>query len=139
MEDFFKPKIVWAELARTGNAFAVDFTKYTVGNTGYILSVNNVDSDTLYYLLAFLNSRIILYCLDQLCTRFDDNGWRWLRQFVEQLRIPKNINTDIVSVAKTTNRENQSVNSGRLNNMVAKAYGLNKDEIDYINNSLGNY
>ncbi|MBO6250075.1 MAG: Eco57I restriction-modification methylase domain-containing protein, partial [Muribaculaceae bacterium] len=36
VDDFSKPKIVWAELARTGNAFTTDFDCKTVGNTGYI-------------------------------------------------------------------------------------------------------
>ena len=87
LEDFSKPKIVWAELARTGNAFALDFDNNMVGNTGYILTVPNNNQDELLYLLAFLNSRSMLYSLNQITTRFDENGWRWLRQFVEQLRV----------------------------------------------------
>lgn len=87
-EDFFKPKLVYAELARTGNAFTIDTNKNMIGNTGYILTVPNNDEEVLLYLLAFLNSRITLYCLNQITSRFDENGWRWLRQFVEQLRVP---------------------------------------------------
>ena len=68
MEDFFKPKIVWAELARTGNAFALDFDNNMVGNTGYILTVPSNNQDKLLYLLAFLNSRFMLYSLNQITT-----------------------------------------------------------------------
>ena len=139
-EDFAKPKLVWAELARTGNAFSVDFTNKMVGNTGYILTVDENDDDTLYYLLGFLNSRVLLYCLNQITSRFDENGWRWLRQFVEQLRIPKELNFNtIVSIVKNTNRDNQKENSEELNILVAKSYGLTEVEYTYINNLLTGY
>ena len=134
------PKIVWAELARTGNAFTTDFTSKTVGNTGYILTVNGDSKEDLYYLLAFLNSRVLLYCLDQITSRFDENGWRWLRQFVEQLRIPKYNNKDaIVSVVSSTNRYNQLENSEIINVYVAKTFGLSEEELSYINGVLDGY
>ena len=84
LEDFYKPKLVWAELSRTGNSFAIDTSKILLGNTGYILTVPSNNIKELGYIMAFMNSRIVLYQLDRLTTRFDDNGWRWLRQFVEE-------------------------------------------------------
>ena len=140
VDDFSKPKIVWAELARTGNAFTTDFDCKTVGNTGYILTVKSDSKEDLYYLLGFLNSRILLYCLNQITSRFDENGWRWLRQFVEQLRIPKFINKDvIVSIVSETNRYNQPENSEIINAYVAKTFGLSEEELSYINISLDGY
>ena len=140
VEDFNKPKIVWAELARTGNAFSVDFSQHLVSNTGYILTVTGDDKNLLYYLLGILNSRIILYCLNQITSRFDENGWRWLRQFVEQLKVPTNTDIQKVSeLAKTTNRNNQLVNSEKINRIVAEIYGLNDEEQKYINDKLSGY
>ena len=141
VDDFLHPKIVWAELARTGNAFTTDFDCKTVGNTGYILTVKSDSSkEDLYYLLGFLNSRVLLYCLNQITSRFDENGWRWLRQFVEQLRIPKFINKDvIVSIVSETNRYNQPENSEIINAYVAKTFGLSEEELSYINRSLDGY
>ena len=140
VDDFLHPKIVWAELARTGNAFTSDFDCKTVGNTGYILTVKNDSKDDLYYLLGFLNSRILLYCLNQITSRFDENGWRWLRQFVEQLRIPKFIDKDaIVSIVKETNRYNQPEMSEIINAYVAKSFGLSEEELSYINRTLDGY
>lgn len=140
MDDFYKPKIVWAELARTGNAFAVDHLCHFVGNTGYILTVKGDDETILYYLLGILNSRIMLYCLNQITSRFDENGWRWLRQYVEQLKVP--INTDILKIselARTTNRGNQLINSDKINKLVAEQYGLDDKEQQYINDKLFGY
>ena len=139
-DDFSKPKIVWAELARTGNAFAIDFSKKMVGNKGYILTVDEDKEDLLYYLLGFLNSRVMLYCLNQITSRFDENGWRWLRQFVEQLRIPRiqEINS-IANIARNANSSNQTNFSKRINEEIARLYDLNENEQNYIDEKLSGY
>ena len=140
MEDFFKPKIVWAELARTGNAFALDFDNNMVGNTGYILTVPSNNQDKLLYLLAFLNSRFMLYSLNQITTRFDENGWRWLRQFVEQLRVPPLINkNEILSIVATITKDNKQEVCEILNNVIADIYDFTDEEKAYINQTLSNY
>lgn len=139
-EDFFKPKIVWAELARTGNAFALDFDNNMVGNTGYILTVPSNNQDKLLYLLAFLNSRFMLYSLNQITTRFDENGWRWLRQFVEQLRVPPLINkNEILSIVATITKDNKQEVCEILNNVIADIYDFTDEEKAYINQTLSNY
>ena len=140
LEDFSKPKIVWAELARTGNAFALDFDNNMVGNTGYILTVPNNNQDELLYLLAFLNSRSMLYSLNQITTRFDENGWRWLRQFVEQLRVPPLIDKNkIISIVATITKENKQEVCEILNNVIADIYNFTDEEKAYINQTLSNY
>ena len=138
---FNKPKIVWAELSRTGNSFVFDDSKMFLGNTGYILTAKNNDLTTLKYLLGFLNSRIVLYYLDLICTRFDDNGWRWLRQFVENIPIPKIVSNHdrLCSIVDKVNRKNQKNASNMINQVVAERYGLNLEEFDYINSYLNNY
>ena len=140
LEDFSKPKLVYAELARTGNAFAIDTNNNMVGNTGYIINVPDNNEDTLLYLLAFLNSRVTLYCLDQITSRFDENGWRWLRQYVERLCIPMLIDKKrIITIVKNTSRENQKDMGEKINTIVANIYNLTKEEETYINKQLSKY
>ena len=116
LEDFYKPKLVWAELSRTGNSFAIDTSKILLGNTGYILTVPSNNIKELGYIMAFMNSRIVLYQLDRLTTRFDDNGWRWLRQFVEEIKIPKfSDNPQISGIALEASKSNQEDISEQLN------------------------
>ena len=139
-EDFYKPKLVWAELSRTGNSFAVDTSNKLLGNTGYILTVPSNSIKELGYIMAFMNSRIVLYQLDRITTRFDDNGWRWLRQFVEELKIPKFDKDQIISdMALDTVKSNQEDNSERINSIIASIYGFEEKEISFINDSLKGY
>jgi len=91
MNDFNKQKIIYQELCRTGCAFALDDKKYMIANTAYFLVIDNNGKNKITYLLDFLNSPIALYQLDNICSKFDETGWRWLCQFVEQIRIPINI------------------------------------------------
>ena len=133
---------MWAELSRTGNSFVFDNAKMFLGNTGYILTTNNEDLSTLYYLLGFLNSRIVLFYLDLICTRFDDNGWRWLRQFTEVIPIPL-ITTEksknLSNIVKSVNKQNQKTISEKINDVVATIYKLSKEEVKYINSLLCKY
>ena len=139
-DDFNLPKIIWAELSRTGNSFVLDDDKYFVGNTGYILTSEELDRSRLQYLLGILNSRITLYQIDRLTTRFDDNGWRWLRQFVELLRVPPFLDFErITSTVVTTNSSNQKEKSELLNSIIYEIYKFSPSEIEYINNSLATY
>ena len=136
-EDFSQPKIVYAELARTGNAFTIDTKCYMVSNTAYVMTIRNNDKKTLNYLLGFLNSRVMLYSLNQITSRFDETGWRWLRQFVEHLRIPHNNNMSLIAeIVSDTNKSNQKINSEKINKMVYSAYDLSSEEVEYINKKL---
>lgn len=140
LEDFYKPKLVWAELSRTGNSFAIDTSKILLGNTGYILTVPSNNIKELGYIMAFMNSRIVLYQLDRLTTRFDDNGWRWLRQFVEEIKIPKfSDNPQISGIALEASKSNQEDISEQLNNIISSILGFNEQELSYINDSLKGY
>lgn len=139
-EDFSKQKIVWAELARTGNAFVLDSSKFMVGNTAYILTTPKGREQDLMYLLGILNSRIILYYMNLICSRLDETGWRWLRQFVEILPIPQINSANAIRevVAKIT-LENQKEMSEEINKHVASLYGLTPEEIDFISEQLGTF
>ena len=88
VEDFSKPKIAWADLARSGNAFVLDTQQSVVLNTTYILTSTVLNAQQLMCLLAILNSRITLFYMNTLSSKLDETGWRWFKQFVELLPIP---------------------------------------------------
>ena len=140
MDDFSKQKLLWAELVRTGNAFVADKDGYMVGNTGYILTTTDHPERTIPHLLGVLNSKIMLYYLDQISTKMDVTGWRWLRQHVELLPIaPLQSSRDFESLVSQTSSENQQQNKKRLDDCVAKMYGLTTAEMEFIRAKTGNF
>ena len=75
----------------------MDTEQYFLSNTGYILTSKTLSYRELSLLCDLLNSHISLYQLDHICTKFDETGWRWLRQFVEEIRLPKSLNDWIIA------------------------------------------
>ena len=127
LDEFSKPKIVWAELSRTGNSFAYSDDGAMVLNTCYILSFNdnNIHDKELIALLGFLNSKIALFYLDIISSKLDETGWRWLKQFVERIPVPMQLTFEIDG--QLTNKDSDSINT-----QLYKHLGLSADETKYL-------
>lgn len=134
LEDFSKQKIIWAELARTGNAFTYDCNQNILLNTSYIL-VNKNNKISLKHILGNLNSKIILFYMNMISSKFDKNGWRWLKQFVEKLPIlqNKNLNIDTIVNKILNSQKNERLNLEKeLNYIIYDMYCLTENEKNFI-------
>ena len=126
-DEFSKPKIVWAELSRTGNSFAYSDDGAMVLNTCYILSFNDNDihDKELNALLGFLNSKVALFYLDIISSKLDETGWRWLKQFVERIPVPMQFAIEIDG--QLTNKDSASINT-----QLYKHLGFSSEETEYL-------
>ena len=143
MDDFSKQKIIWAELARTGNAFTYDDSGAVVLNTCYILTFNNEDQSYIKNLLAILNSKLILFYMNLISSKLDKTGWRWLKQFVELLPIPDKIafaDSLISCVDDTLSLKKNDLTfqneEEKINNIVYNTYGLTEEEIFLVDSFI---
>ena len=127
LDEFSKPKIVWAELSRTGNSFAYSEDGAMVLNTCYILSFNDNDrhEKELNTLLGFLNSKVALFYLDIISSKLDETGWRWLKQFVEQIPVP--VQMAFKEEGQLTNKDSASINA-----QLYQQLGLSSAEAEYL-------
>ena len=140
MDDFNKPKIVYAELARTGNAFTIDTQRMVIGNTSYMIAFDDVvDESRLYCLTGFLNSKVTLFYLDISCSKFDENGWRWLRQYVENIPIPQYTSEILQKEVANLLIETTKEGLAHINTIVYDIFGLTQEEIDYLERRYANY
>ena len=139
MDDFDKPKIVWADLARTGNAFIYDDGGFTSPNTTYLIA--SEDRTLLKYLIGVLNSKVILKYLDWISAKLDETGWRWFKQYVETFPIPFTSKqqakiaglVDNVLEAKAARPEaDTSVLEAQIDSIVYRLYGLTDEEIAVV-------
>ncbi len=136
MDDFNKPKIVWADLARTGNAFIYDEYGFTSPNTTYLIA--SEDKTLLKYLIGVLNSKVILKYLDWISAKLDETGWRWFKQYVEIFPIPCATAIQQTQVAQlvdqilTAKIDNPVANTSNIetaiDNLVYRLYGLSNEE-----------
>ena len=127
LDEFSKPKIVWAELSRTGNSFAYSDDGAMVLNTCYISSSNDNErhEKELNTLLGFLNSKVALFYLDIISSKLDETGWRWLKQFVEQIPVP--VQMAFKEEGQLTNKDSASINT-----QLYQQLGLSPDESEYL-------
>ena len=131
LDEFSKPKIVWAELSRTGNSFAYSDDGAMVLNTCYILSFNDNEfhEKELNTLLGFLNSKVALFYLDIISSKLDETGWRWLKQFVELIPVP--VQLVFKEGGQLTNKDSASINA-----QLYEQLGLSPDEAEYLDHII---
>ena len=90
-EEFEKEKIVWAELARTGNSFILDKGNYFTLAGTFILTLGNEDLERISYkyLVAMLNHPTTLIYLEYVYSKLDVTGWQWKKEPFEKIPIPR--------------------------------------------------
>jgi type I restriction-modification system DNA methylase subunit len=82
LNDFEKEKIIWLELS--------DKSKFTIENEHYTLAGTFImTGESLKYLLAFFNSKLIEWYFDYICNSSGVGTNQWKKVFVEQIPIPK--------------------------------------------------
>ncbi len=81
MDDFSKPKIVWADIAIEPNFVKIDKEIY-FNNTCYMI----VDAPD--WLGEYLNSNLIKWYFPLIATGLGEKGTRYFKQFVENIPVP---------------------------------------------------
>ena len=144
-EEFEKEKIVWAELARTGNSFILDRDNdYTLAGT-FILTLGNKDlkSFSYKYLVAMLNHPTTLIFLEYVYSKLDVTGWQWKKEPFEKIPIPRASQSDqkefiaaydaLMSAPDNRKLENLS----KIDKLIFDYYGFNNEEILFTFRKLG--
>ncbi len=127
---------MWADLARTGNAFIYDEEGFTSPNTTYLIATD--DKSLLKYLIGVLNSKLILKYLDWISAKLDETGWRWFKQYVDTFPTPQISYSqqkpiiklvDSILAAKATDASaDTSPLEAEIDNLVFDLYGFTDKE-----------
>ncbi len=134
-EDFSKPKIVYQELSQ-GSAFFFDNNAtYTVSNSGYIITGDNIK-----YLFALLNTKFIEFCFKQFYSiTIGETGVRWLKQYVEKLPIIVHLDhsNELIELSNKILDLKQggyetAMHEKQIDDIIYKLYGLTQEEISII-------
>lgn len=139
LEDFMKPKIIWAELARTGNSFVYDVESYFCLAGAFIMTLENEDllNYDYQYLVTILNHPTTLLYLEYVYSKLDDTGWQWKKEPVEKIPIPRICKQKQASLIKAheklqkTNAKNRIEVIAEIDKLIFNLYGFTKKEIDF--------
>ena len=142
LNDFIKHKIVWAELARTGNSFVYDSSGYFTIAGSFILTLpSDYSSEKHYkYLVSLLNNPVTLFYLEFVYSKLDNTGWQWKKDPIEKIPLPK---LSIDSVENIIVSYDELIKTNTLENLVShninvfNLFDLTNDEIEYIYRKLG--
>ena len=122
LEDFSKPKIVWGNLNLKAS-FAI------VEDNSFINAPANMIVPASKTLLAILNSKLADYYIRQLGVTRNGGYFEYKPMFIEQLPVAELSKETIekLSVCATCHNEKQ------IDEILYNAYGLNDEEIKFIN------
>ncbi len=121
--EFEKPKLVFPDIAKEAR-FAFDLTGAYLGNTAYIIPVNDL------YLLGVLNSNAVEEFYIELSAQVRGGYLRFIRQYVEQIPIPTAPESERQTIAALVQKCLNAKGIGceaweqEINARVAALYGL---------------
>lgn len=138
-EEFEKEKVVWAEMTNAPS-FIYDNNSFFINQTCYFLIHEHNK-----YLLGILNSNLIHIYMKSISSNLGDGAFRWIKQYIEKLPIPKIDSTnkalsdEIISLveqildskAKDPTTDTKELES-HIDSLVYKLYHLTDDEIKII-------
>ncbi|ECL3619074.1 TPA: Eco57I restriction-modification methylase domain-containing protein [Campylobacter jejuni] len=139
IEEFEKEKIVWAEMTKEA-CFIYDNSNFFTNQTCYFFTHCDYK-----YLLAILNSRLIVYYMQYISSHLGQGAFRWIRQYIEKLPIPKinsknekladeliNLVDEILKAKEQDKNANTQELENKINSIVYKLYNLTEEEIKII-------
>jgi hypothetical protein len=124
-EDFSRPKIVWGNLNLRASFALVD-------NDSFINAPSPMIVPASKYLLGMLNSKIADYFIRKLGVTRNGGYFEYKPMFVEQLPIPVSSEYKHLIEEYVT-----SANEEQIDRIAYKIYGLNQEEIDYVESKEG--
>jgi type II restriction/modification system DNA methylase subunit YeeA len=161
LEKFEQPKIITQVLA-SNNTFAIDLNGeyYFVGGGnagGYGIVLNDNNQNMYYFVLALLNSNVLEFYLKNISTPFRGGYFSYGKRFIDKLPllVPKDSRFDSISLLskeqvniskKMQNLPNTDERDllerefdkkeQELNQLIYDVYGLNKSEIELLEDWL---
>lgn len=133
-QDFEKEKIIWSQLSKT-NSFAISTKKeYALNSTSFATGKN------LKYYCSILNSKAVLFYFRLGSVIWGKDGIKWFGDYFDNIPIPTTdsktmqeleILVEKIIFEKSENRKTDKIEK-QIDKIVYSLYGLNKEEIKYI-------
>ena len=143
MDDFAKPKIVWAETMRIHRDDVSNFPRFAMATdviyTDKTCFIGTGKSEKLKVVLGILNSKVGRYQLGSLVSKMDDGGWLMQKIYIEKVLIP--------NISKAHQRQIKSLvdscldsqfnhsTEKNIDSCLYEIFGLDDDEIKHIEES----
>ena len=134
MEDFSKPKIVWAETMRRHRTAEERFPRFSYDDEGFFLdktcfmAISN-DAD---FIVVFLNSYIGEYLCGKYVSILDNGGYLMQKIYLENIPVPDFDDSIVEKIASLKNTDEEA-----LETYLAQMMGFTDEEYAYIRENTG--
>ncbi len=150
LEEFQKPKILWADIMRISKSNPHDIPRFAYDESNYYpeATVFMMTGENLKYVLALLNSRLLFYVFVKFYagTIFDTEGIRYKKAFLENLPLarisepeqrPFVVLVDRILAAKRADpAADVSTLEAEIDTLVYQLYGLTDEEIAMVEGTM---
>jgi len=135
MDDFFRPKIIWIELADKGRFYLDKDKNFLTLNGTFIMTGEHLE-----YITCVLNNPIISWHFNTFCISSGMGTNQWRELYVRNLRIPALSSQEQLAFTfffnqiiylKSQNKETQQIEK-QINGLVYNLYNLTNEEIQFI-------
>jgi len=131
MEDFSKPKILWAETMRIHKSDVKNFPRFGFEENGQYLTDKTcffATGNHLKFIIGILNSTVGRYLCSQYVSILDDGGYLMQKIFLEKIPIAQYSQKLEEKLEKRSGEETEK----EINGIVYQLYNLTKEEISFI-------
>ncbi len=147
LRDFDKPKIIYPGLMRLARNNREDFPRFYLDES----NTHRFTNDTYFmigghlkYLLGLLNSKLYRFLFPYYIYSFDSDGFKVFTEYFEKIpfadtsKVERESFEDIVTriLAAKQNNVNSQILENKLNEIIFNLYGLDSEEIAYVNKRI---
>ena len=137
MDDFSKPKMLWAETMRVHKNSTEMFPRFGLDISNSFLTDKTCfigTGESIYYVTAILNSFLGKFLCYQYVSILDNGGFLMQKIYLEDIPIPS-ANSTLKSKIKQLLLEQPLKFEEKIDNLVKEIYNFTDSEINYITSS----
>ena len=133
LEDFSRPKIIWAETMRIHKHSVERFPRFSYDERGLKTDKTCFFAvgEKLEWIVCFINSYIGQYLCSKYVSILDNGGYLMQKIYIEQISIPP-IHDDVYELCKSQIIKPQNAIEDEIDASFFRLYGLTDEEVSYL-------
>lgn len=131
VDNFYGTKIIWKQTS-SHQTFVLDEAGFFLDVSGQFIYSSTLTKNALLCLLAILNSKLSKYWFKSFAIKFGSEGVRWIPSIIETFYVPHIEDPILVELAEKCLHKYSLELAEQIDAVVYKTYGLEDEEIAFI-------
>ncbi len=131
----YRPKILVKEMMPEA-AFTADIEGCYAFSSGYAIDISNMSKNDGLIWTSVLSTPVMEFVLRHFGTQLHSGWFRLMKHHLESIRLPKLSEDCKNAILTSLKKKDKDIIKGDINRLVAQAYGLSVEELNYIREYL---